>query len=112
MKLWKWLPGRQAKTHYWKFPLWSFRIWKFGFDAYILKYKPTTLLDWHKDPVKNGKHWRLNIKLKGWATFEVKGKAWWLPLGITVFRPDLYEHRLMVYQYGCTKLSFGFVKFD
>lgn len=114
IKLWKWRAGRQEKTVYQKFPLWYFRIWKWGFDAYVLKYAPNTKLDWHKDPVKGGKHWRLNVKLKGFATFLIEKSN-----GCTIyfkrcifFRPDIQEHKLNVYGKGCTKLSFGFVKYD
>ena len=111
MKLWKWQPGRQKNTVYQKFPIWYFRIGNFGFDAYLLKYAPKTLLPYHKDPVENGKHWRLNIKLKGIATF-ICDKCIYRSRFITIFRPDLYEHMLCVYNRTCLKLSFGFVKFE
>lgn len=110
MKLWKWQSGRQQEVTYHKFPLWYFRIWKFGFDAYILKYEPNTLLPLHKDPIINGKHWRLNIKLKGTAIFLCL-KYIFKTDNITLFRPDKYEHMLIIFNNKCIKLSFGFVKF-
>lgn len=116
MKFWKWVKGRQAETEYKKFPLFSFRIWRWGFDGYILKYAPNTVLDWHTDPVKNGEHWRRNWTLKGISVFyytdnktthyrySEQGSIW--------FRPDICKHKLEVYNEGCTKLSLGFVKFN
>lgn len=115
MKLWRWQNGRQQDTEYKKFPLWHFRIGKWGFDAYILKYAPNTILKWHTDPVPNGKHWRKNFKLKGWSTFIIKvngvSRAYFSD-ATPIFRPDLHEHMLRVYNKGCIKLSFGFVKFN
>lgn len=115
MKLWQWTKGRQEGCDYMKFTLWYFRIWKFGFDAYILKYSPNTILDWHTDPV-DGKHYRINIKLKGSSVFGVRRykeyKHTFFNPRFMFFRPDLYEHKLRVWSKGCTKLSFGFVKFN
>lgn len=110
--LFKWVKGRQEDCEYKKFKLWSFKIWKWGFDAYILKYKSNTILNWHTGPVKDGKHWRLNIKLKGISLFMLYKGVYKSYLNrIVIFRPDLYEHSLMVTT-NTTKLSFGFVKFD
>jgi 5'-nucleotidase len=109
-ELWKWMNGRQLGCSYEKFCLWSFRIWKWGFDSYILRYKANTDLPWHLDPI-DGKHYRLNIKLKGRAYFLVKGisrKVWHDKF--ILFRPDLYEHSLIILT-PTLKLSFGFAKF-
>jgi len=113
MKLWKWEKGRSIGTQYWKFTLWYFRIWKWGFDAYILKYSPKVLLKAHTDPVENGKHYRLNIKLWGQAYFSIFKKEKWITMQnrFIAFRPDLYKHMLLVGPKGCIKLSFGFVKY-
>lgn len=113
MKLWKWQQGRQKSTEYKKFPLWYFRIGKWGFDAYILKYEPNTVLDWHTDPVKGGKHWRLNIKLWGNSNFKI-AKATGIDITnqtINLFRADCYSHSLVVFT-KTYKLSLGFVKFE
>ena len=72
MKIFKWQAGRQKGCEYKKFPLWFFRIGNFGFDAYILKYSPNNTLDWHTDPVKEGKHYRINIKIKGKTSFVMR----------------------------------------
>lgn len=115
MKFWRWLDGRQKGTSYRKFPLFSFRLFKWGFDGYILKYEPSTVLDWHTDPVVNGKHWRKNWTLKGRALFSYVHDGYG---NITStfepvwFRPDIQSHNLVVDKKGCTKLSLGFVKFD
>lgn len=112
MKLFKWQKGRQSNCEYWKLPLWYFRILKFGFDAYILKYSENQVLPEHKDPVENGKHYRLNI---GWgvANFVCEKLIFGKRIGkltIFLFRPDLYTHSLYVFE-KTTKFSFGFVKF-
>ena len=112
MKLWKWQNGRQSNCEYKKFPLWYFKLGKFGFDCYILKYKGDSVLPPHKDPIENGKHWRLNI---GWgvANFVCEKLIFGKRIGnltIYLFRPDLYTHSLYVFE-KTTKVSFGFAKY-
>ncbi len=111
---WKWVDGRQHGhgTDYKKFCLWSFKLFNWGFDAYILKYKPSVLHE-HIDPVEGGKHWRLNIKLQGIADFgkKIDGEWKYNRKIFNFFRPDIIPHTLLIYYTGCTKLSFGFVKF-
>lgn len=112
MKLWKWQSGRQANCEYQKFPLWYFKIWKLGFDAYILKYEGDQMLPSHKDPIKDGKHWRLNI---GWgrANFVCEKLIFGKIFGkmtIYLFRPDLYQHSLFIFD-KTIKLSIGFAKY-
>lgn len=106
----KWENGRQSDCEYFKHKLYSFKIGKFGFDAYILKYVPNSFLPWHQDEVKDGKHYRLNISLKGKSRFFIRNgtKNIWSQKFI-FFRPDLYEHALRVYNNYCYKLSIGFV---
>jgi hypothetical protein len=111
MELWKWQKGRQKQTEYEKFPLWYFRIWKFGFDGYILRYQRGTSLNLHRDPIEGGKHWRLNIKLYGDAMFFQENRGTLKRSRIVLFRPDLHLHSLYTYT-KTLKLSFGFVKFD
>lgn len=113
MKLFKWVKGRQKNCDYKKFTLWYFKIWKMGFDAYILSYKPNQILPTHMDPVEGGSHYRLNI---GWGKSKllVKSKIWdvnWGKLSIILFRPDLYSHSLVINK-PTRKLSFGFVKYN
>ena len=113
IKLWRWMNGRQPNVQYWKWPIWYFRIGKWGFDAYILYYHQPTVLGWHRDDIPNAKHWRLNIKLYGKATFSMQdGKT----LTVTdrrcnFFRSDLIPHSLEV-KTPTKKLSFGFVKYS
>jgi hypothetical protein len=108
----RWLPGRQGKAIYHKLPLFSFRLGRWGFDGYILRYPKNTLLPLHKDPVESGKHWRCNIKLWGGCVFFCMGRQI-LELGefLHVFRPDLQDHGLVVIK-KTYKLSFGMAKFD
>lgn len=111
-----WEKGRQGDCDYKKCRIYSFRIWRWGFDCYLLSYAPDTLLPWHTDPVPNGKHWRINFRLRGKATLFIRTDA-----GLYIscwhkrarwFRPDIQEHLLDVYSRGCAKISFGFVKFE
>jgi hypothetical protein len=114
MGLFKWTKGRQKGCHYEKFTLWYFRVLKFGFDSYILKYEPKQYLPTHTDPVENGKHYRMNIGF-GKSIFECEQII--LKFKITdyftvnIFRPDLYRHNLLS-QTKTFKLSFGFVKYN
>ncbi len=114
MKLWRWQKGRQQNCEYYKLPLWYFKVWVFGFDSYVLKYKANTVLPTHKDPVKNGKHWRINIGY-GVANFVCENykHGFFKRIGkltINIFRPDLYEHSLYVFE-DTIKLSMGFVRY-
>ena len=73
------------------------------------------MLDWHKDIV-NGKHYRLNIKLKGKASFMMRTEDKYIfnrhiNPRFVAFRPDLYEHKVFTSE-KTIKLSFGFVKFN
>lgn len=92
-----------------KMCLYSFKIWKLGFDCYILKYEADTLLPLHRDPI-NGQHWRLNIRLWGDCRFFTQNSGSSFSR-VVLFRPDLYLHSQFVYT-PTVKLSFGFVKFD
>lgn len=108
MKKWKWIECRQKECRYMKMCLYSFRIFRLGMDAYLLKYQADTILPEHKDIV-NGRHWRLNI---GWgvANFVCEKYiiAWRIgKLTVTLFRPDKYLHSLYVFE-KTVKLSLGF----
>lgn len=111
--IWKWTKGRQEGTDYKKFTLWKFKFWKFGFDAYILKYQPLTTLDWHIDPVYGGEHYRFNKTLKGSSTVFIKRneRVEIISKKSYSFRPDLLYHKVCIGVLGATKLSLGFVKF-
>lgn len=112
MKLWKWENGRQQGCDYQKLPLWYFKIYKFGFDAYVLKYNGNQVLPVHKDPLVNGKHWRLNIGY-GKSNFLCVHTILSLKIGkfsVYLFRPDLYDHSLIVHN-KTIKISIGFAKY-
>lgn len=115
MKLWRWQAGRQKNTKYKKLCLWNFRLFNRGYDCYILKYKPNTLLPWHTDPVPGGEHWRLNKTLYGFSSFFIKRNGrteCYTVRSAGWFRPDLYQHMLRTNGKSCVKLSIGFVKFE
>lgn len=112
MKLWKWQDGRQKGCEYKKFTLWYFKVANFGFDCYILKYNSNQVLPSHKDIIEDGQHWRFNV---GWGKSKficekiIFGKRFG-KLSLYLFRPDLYEHSLHIFQ-RTTKISFGFARF-
>ena len=113
MKLCKWQNGRQESCEYKKLPLFIFKIGKFGFDCYILKYKENQVLPEHTDPVKNAKHWRLNIGY-GTANFVCEKVIFGKKIGkltVYIFRPDLHKYSLYIFE-KTTKVSFGFAKYD
>lgn len=112
MKLWRWQKGRQEGCEYKKFPLWYFKVGKWGFDGYILRYQPMTRLPYHKDPV-DGKHWRLNISLWGQSVFVMEKEGAYSPIfrRFIFFRPDIHYHSLNTLS-TTYKLSMGFVKFN
>ena len=106
MKLFRWVKGRQSGTDYkaWCFFYFtSFNI--IGLDAYILKYEAHTVLPLHKDPV-DGKHYRLNIKIKGRTSFRCPSVIFRFKERIILFRPDLFYHSLTAFT-KTYKLSFG-----
>jgi len=112
MRLFKWQQGRQQGCEYFKFPMWYFKIWKFGFDGYILRYNGDSILGKHTDKIEGAKHYRLNI---GWgiANFCCNNIILKFRIGkltFYLFRPDLYEHSLYIFE-KTYKLSLGFVKF-
>lgn len=108
-----WEEGRQLSCEYFKKEIYSFKVGKFAFDCYLLKYFCGTTLPSHTDPVPNGKHYRLNI---GWGEANFVCEKYIIArrfgnLTITLFRPDLYKHSLYVFE-DTKKLSFGFVIFQ
>lgn len=113
MEKYKWITGRQLDINYKKLCLWHFKIFNYGFDAYLLKYEPHTILKEHIDKVENGKHYRLNIELWGFSMFWLikNGERKEVDRNVIFFRPDVYPHGVNVYGSGCLKLSLGFVKF-
>ena len=105
MKLFRWIQGRQSETEYRKFCFLNIKVWKFGFDGYLLKYEPNTELKPHVDKVV-GKHYRLNLTIYGKSIFKCEKEIVSLPF-LHIFRPDLYTHSLTT-QTKTLKLSLGF----
>lgn len=112
MEMFKWLPGRQSGAEYKKLCFLNFRVGRYGFDGYILRYPKSMHLRTHTDPVEGGKMWRLNITLWGRSVTII-----WLPKGLALctgivwFRPDIHAHGVTTTTKTC-KLSLGFVKFN
>lgn len=112
MKLFQWIEGRQSNTKYWKWCFLYWRIGRWGFDGYFLKYEKDTRLPIHTDPVQDAQHWRLNIRLKGKCKFWCPSKIFDFFDGTMIyFRPDKFPHCLIVFT-ECFKLSIGIVKFN
>lgn len=81
-----WIEGRQG-TGYLKKSIFQGSF----YDCWLIKYPPNTNIPPHKDPVKNKKHYRLNVILKGKGDFKCEKCI--LNLGkIVLFRPDKYTH--------------------
>ncbi len=106
MKWWRWNLGRQ-NTGYEIFPFYIFS-WS---DAYLLRYTTGTGILPHIDPIKNKRHFRLNIVIWNAASggkfncehmiFESKR--------IKLFRPDLNIHSVDPIKCGTRfVLSLGF----
>lgn len=107
----KWQKGRQDTVEYFKFKLFSFKVGRFGFDGYLLKYPALTHLLPHLDEVQDGKHYRMNITLRGNNMFICQGKHFHIKEFIHIFRPDIQRHGLLVAT-ETYKLSLGFAKFN
>tara|TARA_R110000772_G_scaffold54130_1_gene123579 strand:- start:81280 stop:81633 length:354 start_codon:yes stop_codon:yes gene_type:complete len=109
--MFKWKQGRQNNIIYHKIVLYSFRIWKYGLDCYLLRYQPSTILPTHTDKVNSGEHHRLNINLKGNSEFMINGEITDTTNKICLFRPDIEPHSLLIHS-KTYKISFGYVKFN
>jgi hypothetical protein len=109
-KLFRWERGRQL-SGYDKMLLCG-AVWPIKFDAYILKFPTGSEIHAHKDEVRVGKHYRLNVVLK---PAEVGGEFSCLnPIfetkRIKLFRPDVSEHQVSKIEKGTRYLlSIGWV---
>lgn len=113
------MDGRQAgRTNgnpglkYRKYCFLWWRIGRFGFDGYILKYPAKIEMNNHVDPILNGKHWRINLTLKGKSIFFCQ-HATIFSVGqrLHIFRPDINFHRVATFT-PVTKLSIGIAKLN
>jgi len=98
----KWEKGRQ-NSGYFKKKLIEFIF----FDAYLLKFPTGTFVPEHTDPIKDKKHYRLNILLKGEDTFQSE-KIIFRMANISFFRSDISKHRLDKVSKDTYILSVGF----
>lgn len=94
-----WIEGRQ-NSGYFKMPLFLSSF--FRVDCYLLKFKQGSHVPEHLDPVDSGKHYRLNIILKGAVGGEVKFAEKPILLGkrFHLFRPDIVKHSMAEVEAG------------
>lgn len=109
----RWQRGRQG-TGYDKMLLLT-GLWPLPFDSYLINYPEGSEIPAHTDPVKVGRHYRLNIILKSCksggefycATPIFASKR------IKLFRPDACEHSVSKVVGGNRLvLSIGWVRRD
>jgi len=89
---WRWQRGRQG-TGYDKMLLLTAR-WPLPFDSYLLRYPEGAEIPPHTDPVRAGRHYRLNLILKSPRSGGefVCASPLWANARIKLFRPDACEH--------------------
>lgn len=88
----RWQSGRQ-QSGYLKMLLLRVR-WPASFDVYLLKFPTGCCVPPHKDPVRRGRHYRLNIVLKQakmGGDFVCRNPLF-ETRRIKLFRPDISEH--------------------
>jgi len=112
-ELWRWVPGRQKSGYHKCLLARSSRFFKF--DLYLLRFPEGCEVPPHRDIIKAGKHYRLNIVLK-----QAKNGGEFLcsePIyaskRIKLFRPDVCEHAVTRVNEGNRYLlSLGWVRND
>ena len=92
--MFKWELGRQNDSGYSKLTLLRL-TWPFKMDMYILKYPQNSYIQWHKDEVAFGKHYRANLVLRksiggNFLTKQFAPK--YEGKRFVLFRPDVIEH--------------------
>jgi len=97
--------GRQH-TGYEKKQIFSFWL----IDCYILRFKKGAYVPPHIDPIKRGRHFRLNIILQQALGGEfIAEKTIIDTKWVKLFRPDLYTHSVTTVREGTRYvLSIGF----
>ena len=109
----RWQKGRQD-TGYDKMLLFTAR-WPLPFDTYLICYPEGSEIPPHTDPVKAGKHYRLNIILKSSKAGGefVCAAPLFATKHIKLFRPDACEHSVTRVKGGSRYvLSVGWVRSD
>jgi hypothetical protein len=105
----RWEKGRQEGS-YSKLaliPQWLSKFLKA--DAYLLSLEDGSTIPKHKDPTLSGyKHYRMNITLTGKSRMYCLGRV--KRFGpIDIFRPDLYEHGIVLVHGKMFILSIGWL---
>lgn len=85
----KWIKGRQG-GEYSKLKLLQYKF----MDCWLLRYEPYYVMPEHNDPVKNKRHYRMNIELWGKGNFTCEKTIINILNKFIVFRPDLYKHKM------------------
>lgn len=108
-----WEKGRKG-TGYLKKLLVSW-TWPIPWDLYILKYPVGSFVGWHKDPVKDGKHYRMNLVIP----WTCDGGSFLCEFGtppiyrseyLNIFRPDITKHSVSYIHSGTRYvISLGWV---
>ena len=105
-----WLPGRLG-TGYDKFRLFEIS-WPIRADAYLIRYNDGSYAPPHKDPVKDGRHYRVNIVLR----HPERGGEFRCPEAfinwprLKFFRSDRHVHSVTVVYGVRLVLSIGWVR--
>ena len=108
---WRWQRGRQG-SGYDKMLLLTGR-WPLPFDSYLIRYPEGSAIPPHTDPVRDGRHYRLNVVLKrsprggefvcATPIFETDR--------IKLFRPNACEHSVTRVEGGSRYVwSLGWVR--
>jgi hypothetical protein len=109
----RWQCGRQG-TGYDKMLLATAR-WPLLFDCYLIRYPEGSEIPPHTDPVKTGRHFRLNVILKSPRSGGefVCAKPIFATTRLKFFRPDQCEHSVTRVAGGSRYVfSFGWVVKD
>jgi hypothetical protein len=109
----RWQRGRQG-SGYDKMLLLTAR-WPLPFDSYLIRYPEGSAIPPHTDPVKTGRHYRLNVVLKASPRGGefVCATPIWQSRRIKFFRPDACEHSVTRVEGGSRYvLSLGWVLGD
>jgi hypothetical protein len=107
----RWQRGRQG-TGYDKMLILTAR-WPLPFDSYLIRYPEGSEIPPHTDPVKIGKHYRLNVILKSPQSGGefLCANPIYTSKRIKLFRPDVCEHSVTKVVGGSRYvLSLGWVK--
>lgn len=84
------------------------------FDLWLLRYPEGAHIDWHTDPVNEGKHFRLNVllkKAKRGGKFLTKKVPIFNHARAVLFRPDRDLHKVTEIQEGTRYvLSLGWIR--